>query len=144
MTDDCDTMAMPDAEGKASMTLAFHRTAIDDLAYPARAIDDARRWSRFVGIVGDDPDAVQIDVDRYDLHQDFHLGGMETQSVLSRLKWEADTDRYVFIGTDERHRALADYVNWEYQPVAQAADAAGWPLSDRRGPFGLLDAIRWW
>ena len=126
------------------MTLAFHLEAVQALAAPAAVFDDARGWSRFVGVVGDDAAAVERVVDQHGLGQEFELGSLDTQSVLSRLKWEADTDRYVYIGTDDRDRALADFVNWEYRHVQEAAAMAGWELAADRGPLARLrDRLPW-
>lgn len=144
MMGDADRHPSAGADGGPTMTLAVDREAVEALARPSEAIDGAREWSRYVGVVGDDTDAVRATVDRYGLDQDFHLGGLDAQSVLSRLKWEADTDRYVYIGTDERDRELAEYVNWEYLPVGEAAEAAGWARATGWDPAGFLKSLLPW
>lgn len=120
---------------RGEMTLAFELSALKAFTRPRRVFEDARRWSRYVGAVGDDPEAVESYVRRCGLRQDFEIGSLPKQSVLSQLKWEADTDRHVYVGTDDEHRELADYVNWEYFPVEQVADAAGWTLVADAGPL---------
>ncbi len=116
-----------------TLTLAFRLEAIQRCADPAAVFADAREWSRHVGIVADDPDAVTRLVDRHGLQQDYELGALEVYSILSKLKWEANTDRYVLIGTDDADRALADYVGWEYLSIQEAATHADWTLADTDG-----------
>jgi hypothetical protein len=120
--------------GDGAMTLAFDLAAFEALLDPRTAFADARQWSRYVGVVADDADAVESAVRRHGVRQDFEIGRLDRQSVLSKLKWEADTDRYVFVGTDEEDRALADYVGWEYLPVEEAVAEAGWTLAADAGP----------
>lgn len=132
-----DTRA--DAAGAAAeMTLAFHLAALESLADPAAVFADARGWAAHVGVVHDDAEAVESAVSRHGIRQDYEMSGLDVQSVLSRLKWEADTERYVFVGTDAVHRELADYVGWEYLPVEEAAEKADWTLLDDLGPLARL------
>lgn len=126
-------------DGNGGMTLAFHLDAIEALATPRDAVGDARQWSTHVGVVADDTDAVETAVRRYGIRQDYELDGIDAQSVLSRLKWETETARYVYIGTNESDEALAEYVNWEYLDVATAAEAADWQL---RANQSTLDRLR--
>lgn len=109
------------------LTLAFTLAAFRALADPRAAVRDARRWSQHVGIVDEDETAVQRAARRAGVQQDYDVG-MDRQSTLSRLKWEADTDRYVLIGTNEDDADLADYVNWEFRAIDEAATRAGWRL----------------
>lgn len=102
-------------------------------------VTDARRWSRYVGVVADDPHLVASSVQKHGLHQDFELGVFDKQSTLSKLKWEADTDRYVFVGTSKENRAVADHVGWEYIPVEEAAEKADWPLTE---DAGILEPVQ--
>jgi hypothetical protein len=116
-----------------TVTLAFSLDAIGAYADPPAVFADARRWSRHVGIVDDDPDAVAAFVARHGLRQDYELGSLEPYAVLSRLKWEADTDRYVLVGAGEADEALTEYVDWEYVPMEEAAAAADWTLAEETG-----------
>lgn len=116
------------------MTLAFALAAFEALADPGSVFADARRWSKYVGVVAGDPGAVERAVRRHGVRQDYEIGDRDRQAVLSRLKWEADTERYVFVGTRPLDRDLADHVGWEYLPVEEAAGAADWRLvSDLSG-----------
>lgn len=119
-----------EADEEGELTLAFELEAFEALAYPQEAFADARRWSQYVGVVANDASAVESAVRRHGVRQDYELGDLDSQSVLSRLKWEADTDRYVFIGTDDEDEALAEYVNWEYLSIKKAAEEAGWRLEE--------------
>lgn len=118
------------AQTQRGLTLAFELAAVQALARPRAVFADARTWSRHVGIVGADARAVEAYVRRHGLRQDYELADLDPVGVLSKLKWEADTDRYVFVGTTDEGRALAEHVNWEYVPVEGAAAAAGWTLRD--------------
>lgn len=133
-----DTDSASDGQG-GSVTLAFVLDALEEFADPQAVFADARRWSQHVGVVGDDPDSVSAHVARNDLQQDYELGSLEPSAVLSKLKWEADTDRYVLVGTTEADEALADYVGWEYVPVREAAERADWMLAENAG---VLERIR--
>lgn len=124
-----------------SVTLAFTIGAVEALASPAIVFADAREWCRHVGIVDDDRPAVEAAVSRYGIRQDYELGSVDGQSALSRLKWEADTDRYVYIGTNADAQSLAEYVNWEYLDIREAAEKAGWRLADDVGPLDRLRAF---
>lgn len=126
---------MSDAGGE--VTLAFTLDAFEALADPRAALRDARQWSRHVGIVDEDETAVERAVRRAGVRQDYDVG-MDRQSVLSRLKWEADTDRYVLLGTDEQDEELAEYVNWEYRPIDAAAAKADWQLERDTGALERL------
>lgn len=121
------------------MTLAFDLAALTEVANPQHVVADARRWSRHVGVVGDDAHAVASYVQRHDFTQDFELGDLDKRSVLSKLKWEADTDRYVFVGTGPKNRALANHVGWEYLSIEDAAGKADWTLAE---DAGILDRAR--
>lgn len=121
------------------VTLAFMLDALEEFADPRAVFADARRWSRHVGVVGDDPAAVSAYVTRHGLQQDYELGTFETYAVLSKLKWEANTDRYVLVGSSKEDEALADYVGWEYISVGDAAEKADWLLAE---DAGILEYVR--
>lgn len=124
---------------RGEITLAFDLAAFKRLRDPPAVFADARRWSRYVGVVGDDREAVEGALAGYDLRQDYEMGEYDKQSVLSRLKWEADSPRYVYVGTEQIGEELAEYVGWEFITVREAAERAGWKL-DHGG--GLLAGVR--
>lgn len=117
----------PDDE-PGEMTLAFDVSAISALLDPKAVFTDARTWSTHVGIVGTDESLVNSLVATYDLQQDYTIGDLDKAAVLSKLRWEANTERYVYIGTTEDHEALADHVDWEYYMLEEAARKADWAL----------------
>lgn len=133
-------MSVGTDDGGGEMTLAFDLGAIRQFANPGAVFADARRWSRHVGVVANDRAAVESFVRRHGIRQDFELGDLDRRSVLSKLKWEADTPRYVFVGASPMDRELAEHVGWEYVPVEEAAAAAGWTLAADAGPLARLRA----
>ncbi len=123
---------------EGSLTLAFDITALEALTDPRAVFQDARRWTTHLGIVGDDATALESVERRFRIHQDYRLDALDKQSTLSKLKWETQTARYVYIGTTPAHRELADYVGWEYRPVEEAAQQAEWRLMSETGPLARL------
>lgn len=118
----------PSDEEPGEMTLAFDVTAISALLDPKAVFADARTWSTHVGIVGNDASLVNSLVATYDLKQDYTIGDLDKAAVLSKLRWEANTERYVYLGTADDHEELADHVDWEYYPIEEAARKADWLL----------------
>lgn len=121
------------------MTLAFELAAIEQVASPRAVVSDARQWATHVGVVAADTEAARAFVARHGLRQDYELADLERRAVLSKLLWEADTDRYVFVGASPRDRALAEHVGWEYLAVEEAAAKADWQLAE---DTGVLDRLR--
>lgn len=128
---------------RSELTLAFDVRALDEFLNPRAVVEDAGRWSRHVGIIGRDETAVARFVERYDLRQDFEQGSLDRRSALSKLRWEAQTPRFVFVGTTPTDRALADHVGWEYRPVEEAAAKADWALeTDASVPARVRASLR--
>jgi hypothetical protein len=120
--------------GNGEMTLAFELSALRALADPGEAFADARGWSRYVGVVSEEPTYVVTNFTRKrQIRQDFFSGPKGKGESLESVGRQFDTDRHVFVGTSEDDRALADEVGWEYLPVEEAAEAAGWALADESG-----------
>ncbi|WP_122088809.1 DUF7124 domain-containing protein, partial [Halalkalicoccus subterraneus] len=67
---------------------------------------------------------------KHRIRQDFFSGPRGREESLESVHEQFDTDRHVFVGTDEADRELAERVGWEYLPVEDAAEAAGWTLAD--------------
>ncbi|WP_254823397.1 DUF7124 domain-containing protein [Haloglomus halophilum] len=117
--------------GSSDMTLAFELAALKRLAEPDAVFSDARTWSKYVGVVSEEPTYVVTNFTRKNrIRQDFFSGPRGREESLENVKRQFDTDRHVFVGTSDEDAALADQVDWEYLPVEQAADAAGWELGD--------------
>lgn len=116
-------------DGDGEMTLAFTLSAIERFESPAEVFADARTWSRHVGIVANDTDAVERFVADHGLRQDFELGERDKWLAAEEIREATDTPRHVFVGTTVEDRRVADHTGWEYRRVQEAADAAGWDLA---------------
>lgn len=116
--------------GDADMTLAFDLAALQELSEPDRVFTDARQWTEYVGVVSEKPTYVVTNFTRkHRIRQDFFSGPRGREESLESVREQFDTGRHVFVGTDESDRDLAERVGWEYLPVEDAAEAAGWTLS---------------
>jgi hypothetical protein len=116
--------------GSGDMTLAFDLAALQEFAEPDRVFTDARQWTEYVGVVSEKPTYVVTNFTRkHRIRQDFFSGPRGREESLDSVKEQFDTDRHVFVGTDETDRELAERVGWEYLPVEDAAEAAGWTLA---------------
>jgi hypothetical protein len=117
--------------GSGEMTLAFELTALQELAEPEAVFDDARRWSKYVGVVSDKPTYVVTNFTRKNrIRQDFFSGPKGKGESLESVREQFDTDRHVFVGTTDDDRELAEEYEWEFLDVAEAAEAAEWQLAD--------------
>ncbi|WP_336364267.1 DUF7124 domain-containing protein [Halalkalicoccus salilacus] len=116
--------------GSGDMTLAFDLSALQALAEPDRVFTDARQWTEYVGVVSEKPTYVVTNFTRkHRIRQDFFSGPRGREESLESVQEQFDTERHVFVGTNEEDRELAERVDWEYLPVEDAAEAAGWTLA---------------
>ena len=116
--------------GDTDMTLAFELSALQQLAYPERVFEDARTWSRYVGVVSEEPTYVVTNFTRKNrIRQDFFSGPRGKGESLESVKQQFATDRQVFIGTSEEDAQLAEELDWEYLDVEDAAEAADWLIA---------------
>ncbi|EMA44021.1 DUF7124 domain-containing protein [Halococcus saccharolyticus] len=116
--------------GSGDMTLAFELAALEALADPTEVVSDARRWTEYVGVISDQPTYVVTNFTRkHRIRQDFFSGPRGREESLDNVKRQFDTERHVFVGTDENDATLAESVEWEYLALEDAADAAGWTLA---------------
>jgi len=125
-----------DGDRSGEMTLAFELAAIRAFDDPEAVVADAREWSRYVGIVANDTDAVRAFVAERDLRQDFDLGDRDIWLTMEGIRESSDAPRHVFVGTTPEDRRIADATGWEYRSPAEVADAAGWSLGDDDGGSG--------
>ncbi|MEF8869739.1 MAG: hypothetical protein V5A60_10185 [Haloarculaceae archaeon] len=117
--------------GSTDMTLAFELEALKRLKRPDEVFADARSWSEYVGVVSDKPTYVVTNFTRKNrIRQDFFSGPRGKGESLENVGRQFETDRHVFIGTGEADRGVAEEVGWEYLPLEDAAEAAGWELGD--------------
>ena len=116
--------------GSGDMTLAFELTALQELASPGEVFADARRWTKYVGVVSDKPTYVVTNFTRKRrIRQDFFSGPKGRKESLESVQRQFDTDRHVFVGVNDEDRELAESVGWEYLDVEDAAEAADWALA---------------
>jgi len=124
-------MSAPGGDGE--MTLAFELSALQSLAKPSTAFADARRWTQYVGVVSDEPTYVLTNYTRQRrIRQDFFSGPRGKQGTLENVKDQFESDRYVFVGTDDEDEQIAEATGWEYLPIEEAAEAAEWELGEEQ------------
>jgi len=122
---------MDGGSDSGEMTLAFELDALEALASPNVVFNDARQWTKYVGVVSEKPTYVVTNFTRkHRVRQDFFSGPRGVAESLENVADQFDTDRHVFIGTSEDDEAIADETGWEYLPLEQAAEAAEWELAD--------------
>ncbi len=120
--------------GSGEMTLAFELSALKTLASPGTVFEDARRWTRYVGVISDQPTYVVTNFTRKNrIRQDFFSGPKGRAESLDSVKSQFDTDRHVFVGTTDDDRELAEDHDWEFLHVEDAAEAAEWDLASDAG-----------
>ncbi|WP_458209583.1 DUF7124 domain-containing protein [Haladaptatus sp. NG-SE-30] len=116
--------------GSGEMTLAFELSALKTLSSPGTVFEDARRWTRYVGVISDQPTYVVTNFTRKNrIRQDFFSGPKGRAESLDSVKAQFDTDRHVFVGTTDDDRELAEEHDWEFLHVEDAAEAAEWELA---------------
>ena len=116
--------------GSGDMTLAFELGALETLAEPTEVFADARRWTEYVGVVSEEPTYVVTNFTRKNrIRQDFFSGPRGRRESLENVKRQFDTDRHVFVGIESEDADLAEEVDWEYLPITEAAEAAGWTFA---------------
>jgi hypothetical protein len=117
--------------GSGDMTLAFELSALEALADPTDVFSGTRRWTEYVGVISEQPTYVVTNFTRKNrIRQDFFSGPRGRRESLENVKGQFDTERHVFIGTNDEDRELAEDLDWEYLGVEEAAEAAGWTLGE--------------
>ena len=121
--------------GSGEMTLAFELSALKEFARPDAVFTDARQWTRYLGVVSDQPTYVVTNFTRkHRIRQDFFSGPRGKGESLASVKRQFETDRHVFVGTNDEDQEVAEEHDWEYLDVTDAADAAGWDLGEPEIP----------
>lgn len=119
------------ARAGETMTLVFERAALERLADPAAVFDDASGWTEVVGLVSDEPpERLSSYADRERIDPDVLSSAGGRTGGLAVVRQQFSTDRHVFVGTTDEDRRLAESLGWEYLPVTEAAEDAGWTLAD--------------
>lgn len=116
------------------MTLAFTYGAITRVSDPQRVVADASGWTDWLGIVGDVEAHVinklqrdhAIDVDFFNGSGSGpaeRLAGIDERSMFY-------ADRMAVVGREGVDEPIAKRAGWEFVPLKEAAEKAGWTLSD--------------
>ena len=130
--------------GEGRMTLAFELSALQSLAQPSTAFANARQWTEYVGVVSDEPTYVLTNYTRKRrIRQDFFSGPRGKEGTLESVKDQFESDRYVLVGTSEEDEAIAEATGWEYLPIEEAAEAAGWEVGEEQVPDGETARDDW-
>jgi S-adenosylmethionine:tRNA-ribosyltransferase-isomerase (queuine synthetase) len=113
------------------LTLAVSLGALERLARPARALEDATTWTSHVGIVSSEPSYIERRrVREAGYHQEFLSGPRSIAEALSAVRGHFETERYVFVGTDVTAGKVETAPGWVYQSVTGATKAADWRLEE--------------
>ena len=117
------------SNSQGTMTLAFELSALKELTAPKEVFESARAWSKYVGVITDEPTYVVTNYTRKKrIRQDFFSGPKGKFESLKSVKYHFDTDRHVLIGTGEEDIEMANETGWEYLHISDAAEKAGWEL----------------
>lgn len=113
-----------------TMTLAFAFSAFESLVDPQSVFADARDWTEHVGVIGNDTEAIQAALAAADLEQDFAVSDDDKWLSLIGVRQATPTERHVFVGTTGDDRRAAEHTGWEFLHLADAAEKAGWELTE--------------
>ena len=126
---------MNGGDSSGTMTLAFELAALKALSDPTAAFSDARQWTKYVGVVSEQPTYVVTNYTRkHRIRQDFFSGPRGVTESLENVKRQFDTDRHVYIGTEDADRDVAEQTGWEFLALEDAAEAAGWDVAEGDEP----------
>ncbi len=134
-------------DNSGTMTLAFELDALKQLQEPNNVFNDARQWTKYVGVVSEQPTYVVTNFTRKErIRQDFFSGPRGVKESLENVKRQFDTDRHVYVGSTEEDESMAAECGWEFLYVTDAADAAGWVVVDpepQEDPFDSSGRDDW-
>jgi hypothetical protein len=123
----------PHGGGVDDMTLAFTYRAARRLADPGAAVADAATWADWIGIVGDVPaHAINKFQREHAVDADFFNGsgtgpGERLADIGPHSMFYAE--RMVVVGVPGEE-GVAERADWEFVPLPEAAEGAGWTLRD--------------
>ena len=127
------------------LTLAFSLSAIERLEDPNAVFEDAQTWSRHLGLIDDDTERIERLVSSCDLRQDFDLQDRDKWLALEEVHDSTSTPRHVYVGASDDDMRVSTMFDWEYVRVTEAAEKAGWDVSEPSDPgvvARLLAAVR--
>lgn len=109
------------------MTLALTTNAAKSLANMRAVVSDARKWTKRCGIVGEESSLDEIS----DVALDFHIDSESSLERLTNMRQEAEfhSERMVIVGDEEVDRQVAESAGWEFIPLKEAGEKAGWNLN---------------
>ena len=127
----------PHGGGIDDMTLAFSYRAARRLADPGAAVADASSWADWIGVVGDVPAyAINRFQREHVVDVDFFNGsgtgpGERLAEIGPHSMFYAE--RMVLVGLPGEDEPVAERAGWEFVPLSEAAEGAGWELRDPEG-----------
>jgi len=128
------TGAAPHGEDADDMTMALTYRAAKRLAHPASAFADAEGWADWIGIVGRVETPVINRFQRQNgVDADFFSGtgtgpGERLAEIGPRSMFYAK--RMVVVGVEGADERVAAEADWEFVPLTEAAEKAGWVLDE--------------
>lgn len=127
MSVDGDSDADPDHP-----TVVFELAALRRLADPRAALAAAREWTAAIGLVSREPAHVETKFARdHGLDPDFRSGpGGVNVPTLEDAAANTPDGRHVYVGATAEGRETAEAAGWEYRPIEEAAERAGWDLAE--------------
>jgi hypothetical protein len=126
------TGAAPHGEDADDMTMALTYRAAKRLTHPASAFADAEQWADWIGIVGRVETPVINRFQRqHGVDADFFSGtgtgpGERLAEIGPRSMFYAE--RMVVVGVAGEDEPVAAEADWEFVPLTEAAEKAGWTL----------------
>nr|WP_208288603.1 hypothetical protein [Halobacterium sp. R2-5] len=123
----------PHGGGVDDMATAYTYDAVQRFEDPRIALAETNEWSDWIGLVGDVPaHAINSFLREYQLDIDFFNGsGDGPAERLAAIDEHSMfySERVVVVGT-EGEEWIAEEAGWEFVPLADAAESAGWELVD--------------
>lgn len=125
--------AGPHGGGVDDMTMAITYDAAKRLVDPGFAITDAGAWADWVGIVGNvDAFVINKFQREHAIDADFFNGtGTGPGERLAEIDEHSMffAERMVVVGVAGTDEPIAERADWEFVPLTEAAEKAGWDLS---------------
>jgi len=128
------TGAAPHGDDADDMTMALTYRAAERLAHPASAFAEAEAWADWIGIVGRvDTPIINRFQRQHGVDADFFSGtgtgpGERLAEIGPRSMFYAD--RMVVVGVAGEDERVAAEADWEFVPLAEAAEKADWALDE--------------
>ena len=124
-----------------AVTLAFSLSAIAPLEDPKEVFEDAQNWSQSIGVIDADTEQIEQIVNECDLRQDFEMQEHHKWFVLEEICETTSTLRHVYFGASDKDMRVSTFFCWEYVRVKDAAENAGWKISETRSDPGIVARI---